>query len=330
MRDNFGSGIVDVEARLNVAADGKRFHCDFIREGPVYFADKGVEVLRRETILANLQTFIGKPLTIEHIDPRMNVTDPAVFATVAHGRIDNVGFDKETGWFFCEGDVTTDQGRDAAGRMSPSCGYNVLGKGAGGRWNNLPYERELTAIEFHHLALTTKRPRYEEADFRLNAVTNPKGDIIMFKFLRKLVPAKAGDQPVTEEVEIPSDTTIKLANGKEVRLNAVIEAHTTAEEAAAKKKKDDDDAAAAAAAGADSRANAITDDTVVVVAGKQVLVKDLRAAYEARENAVAAEAAKGKADFKKLNEAAATGAVIRTDFPQTAGTLSEGLARGKY
>lgn len=334
------------EARLNVAADGKRFRCDFIREGPVSYENigKGIECIRRGTIESRLNSFLGKPLTIEHIDPRLNVADPAVFAQHAHGKVDKVGRDADTGWFFCEGEITTDAGREAALALNPSCGFRVNMTGPGGRWNNVRYERELTDIEFHHLALCSGRARYEEADFRLNAIINPaNGDITMFKFVKKILGAN-GAAATTEEVELPATTVIKIGD-KEVRLNEAVDAFNAdqAEQAAAaKKKKDDDDAAAAAAgtAGA-ARENALTDDSEVLVDGKPVKVAVLRQAYEARENAIKAEndrkaeearlnTARGKNDFQALNTAAAAGNAIRKDFPQTAGTLEEGMKRGKY
>lgn len=334
--------VEEIEARLNVASDGKRFRCDFIREGPVFYPEinKGIECLRRSTIEKALQSFIGKPLTIEHIDARMNVADPEIFAKVAHGKIDKVGRDAESGWFFCEGDITSDAGREAALGMNPSCGYRVGMTGQGGRWNNVPYERELTQIEFHHLALTSKRPRYEEADIRLNAIQDDQGKPMKFKLLRKLAAAVVGGQPTTEEVELSGDTALKLPSGGEIRLNDAVEAYASSElekqkAADAEKKKKDD----AAAAGGD-RQNAVTDDSEVLVDGKPVKVAVLRQAYEARENAAAAEtkrkadearenATRGAADFAKL-EAARTAPTIRKDFPQTAGTVQEAMKRGVY
>lgn len=326
-----------IDARLNVTSDGKRFRCDFIREGPVYYPEQklGIECLRRETIAASLDTFLGKPLVIEHIDPRLNVADPAIFAQYAHGVVDKVGRDHDSGFFYCEGTIDTDEGRQAALMKNPSCGYNVRMTGPGGRWNNVPYERELTQIDFHHLALCSGRSRYEESDFRLNAVINPTGSITMFKFLRHLKPAVAGAAATTEEIEIPADTTIKVGN-KDVRLNEAVEAYTAAEtaKAEAEKKRLADEAAAAPAAAA--RENALNNDSDVVVNGKKVKVSDLTAAYQAKQDAAAAaetarlnaEAA-GREDFAKL-QAAGKQPVIRTDFPQTAGTVAEGMKRGRY
>lgn len=319
------------EARLNVAADGKTFRCDFIREGPVDYSDigKGIECLRRATIEDALQSFIGKPLTLGHVDPSI---DPD--KVPAHGRVNTVGYDKDTGWFFCEGCVDTDEARAAAMTRAPSCGYNVLSKGPAGRWNNIPYNQELTAIEFHHLALEKRRVRYEEADFRLNAVTNPNGETTMFKFLRKIVGA-AGTNPVTEEVEIPADTVIKTADGKDVRLNACIEAFQANETAADAEKKRLADEKAKADADA-ARTNAVTDDTLVLVGDRKVTIKELRAAHEARENAVKADKEKAETEarensiaFKKLQEARDKGPVIAPYSPSD-GSKSEALVRGKY
>lgn len=347
----------EIEARLNVTSDGKRFRCDFIREGPVFYPEiqKGIECLRRGTIEANLNSFLGKPLTIEHIDPRLNVADPVIFAKYAVGVIDKVGRDADSGWFVCEGDITSDAGREAAGRMSPSCGFRVNETGASGRWNNVPYERELVDIEFHHLALTTKRPRYEEAEFRLNSVLNPTGEITMFKLLKTIKAAIAGQPATTTETEIAADSVV-MVGGKEVRLNSAVvaweetEARKSEAEAAAKKKKDDEAAGVSGAAATDkgegqgaaggddgaagsTRVNAVAADATVIVNGKTVKVSEITAAYEARENAVAEEArlnaAKGKEDFAKLNKAS-TGAAVRTDYPQTAGTTAEAMKRGNY
>jgi hypothetical protein len=322
---------VPAEGRLNVAADGKTFRCDFIREGPVDYSDigKGIECLRRGTIERALQSFVGKPLTIRHVDLNL---DPATIPAI--GRINSVGYDKDEGWFYCEGSIDSDEGREAARTLNPSCGYKITDKGPAGRWNNIPYNQELTGIEFHHLALCPGRSRYEESDFRLNAVTNNNGEITMFKFIKTIAAAVAGGKPVTEEVEIPADTVIKIGD-QEVRLNALVDAKTAQDAAAAKKTKDEADAKLAAEAG---RANAITDATEIVLPdGKKTTVGDLKTAYEARENAVKAEAEtarlnalKGKADFEKLQQAASTGGTLNQGFSQTAGTLAEGLKRGKY
>lgn len=305
---------------------------------------KGIEVLRQRTIAAANETFVGKPLVLEHVDPRFNSDAPEILR-VRVGTCDRVGF-TDDGWAFSEGpwdESVSAEDRQRYAALNPSCGYRVLATGRGGRWNNIPYERELTRIEFHHLALCKQRSRYEESEFRLNAVTNPQGEITMFKFLRKFIPAgaPAGTVPVTEEVEIPSDTVIKIGT-REVRLNDVIAAEEKANTEAGKPPVADDGKSAgerAAEAAAAGRLNAAKDDTLVIVAGKQITVRQLRENAEARENATraateksAAEArenvARGTEDFRKLANAAA--AAPKEEYPQTAGTLEEGMKRGKY
>ncbi len=316
-----------VEARFNVASDGKRFRCDFMREGPVYYPEikKGIECVRRKTIEAGLNSFVGRPATIEHVDVRLNAEDPKVRA-VTFGIVDKVGFDADNGWAFLEGEVTdADRARQAAA-LNPSCGFRVLSTGPGGRWNNVPYERELTQIEFHHLAMSKSRSRYEESDFRLNAVTNDQGETTMFKFLfKKKDAADPAAAPVTVEHDVPADTVVKIGT-KEVRLNSLIEAEEKAQQAEADKVKTDAEATARLNA-----ASAINDDTEVLVSGKPVKIGVLRASAEARENAVstaaARKAAEGRESFDTL--AAARGRqVTPASISASSNSLQDQLARG--
>lgn len=360
--------VAALSARFNVVEGGKRFHCEHLREGPVSYADRGlgIEVLRRSTIESANQSFIGKPLVIEHVNPRLNVADPEV-RRVTVGFCDKVGMTPD-GWAFVEGafapEVTDEQRADFAA-LNPSCGYNVIGVGSGGRWNNVPYERELTAIEFHHLALCRGRSRYEESEFRLNAITHPTGDKSMsfFTLFKKKPAALAGAAPVVEEIQIPADTTIKLPSGREVRLNDVV----ASQENADKDKAAVDAAETAAKAGetaapipaADTKpaegapaaatpapvaevkpegqqaidaANAAAEgrlNSTILVSGKPVTVRELAAAFEARENALAASRSQGAKDFAKLQNAA-LGKQDLGGYAKTAGTLEEGMTRGKY
>lgn len=326
--------MIEFGERLNVTADGKRFRCLHLREGPVSYEDRGlgIEAVRRSTIEAANKTFIGKPLVLEHVSTRLNVTDEAV-KRVTVGTVDAAGM-TDDGWAFVEGPLAPGvKPEDLAGR-NPSSGYNVLETGGGGRWNNVPYERELTAIEFHHLALCRARSRYEEADFRLNAVTNPQGEITMFKlkFWQK-DPAKPDAQPVAVERDLAPETEIEVG-GQKVRLNALVESHqaTEAEKAKAKEK-------AASAATDATRENAITDETVVEVDGKPVTVAQLKASHAERQNAIQAAAAaaeeekkKGRQDYDRLNAAAAGAGRGAPAHPYATndGSQETKLKRGNY
>lgn len=213
--------------RLNLAPSGKRFRCNFIEPGLVSYTDVGgdVELLRRETIEDALGTALGNPLTIGHVRTNKIVTDP-------HGRVENVGRDPETGWFFADGSVETDRARDRLRNNSkPSCGYTVLALGPGGVWHNIPYAREITKIKFHHLAIVDN-PRYEGSRFRLNSKTQTAAMKNPFKFLWNIVKpaAEAGGQPTTERAEavIAPDATVEI-DGKTVRLNELVEAYQAPE-----------------------------------------------------------------------------------------------------
>lgn len=197
--------------RLNFVAGGKRFRCDFIEPGLVNYGDVGgeTELLRRETIQAALDSALGNPLTIGHVPARMNAVE---LQRLSKGRIDKVGFDAASGWFFCEGECD-EKGRDMIRNNSkPSCGYVVLGFGPGGVWHNIPYAREITKIRFHHLALVD-RPRYEDASIRLNSKSNNPPAMFNFKRLFSRPKEGGGEETVTETGTITPDTQIEVSPG---------------------------------------------------------------------------------------------------------------------
>ena len=292
--------------RLNYAPSGKRFFCNFIEPGLVSYEDCGgdTELLRKETIDAALATAIGNPLTVRHVPTNIAQVE---LERVSRGEIDKVGYNAETGWYFCEGPVTDDHARQLLrandlNRPKPSCGYTVLEFGPGGVYHNIPFAREITKIKFHHLAIVDN-PRYEGADIRLNSktpMTNP------LKWLRKkLVPATAtaAETTVEETGEIAADATIEI-DGKQVRFNELADAHRKKLDAdkleadRVAKEKADKDAAAA-------RENGMTHlngDDEVEVDGKKVKMNaliDCFRVYGCREN----EADKKKDDDEKRENA---------------------------
>lgn len=291
---------MDVE-RLNVASDGKRFYCEFMREGPVNQGRNGLEVIRRGVIDAALQTMIGAPLVIKHV--KTNIPRERLNA-VKHGTVDKVGYNSETGFYFCEGSVDTDEAREAAKTMRPSCGFQIItdvpGAQAshGGRWNNIAFDREITAFEFHHLALEDIRPRYEESKFRLNAVTEetqPGNIMSFFKLFRTKKPAEAGAAAVTEEFDLPADAEITLPDGTKSRLNSVVE------DATAERTRKSEEERKRAAAGQRLNVAELPDDADVEISpGKIVKVGVLKAAHAAAESATSASVTRTEEDRKKL------------------------------
>lgn len=159
----------------------KRFVCWFMDPGPVNYLDvKGgdVELIRKETIDEALDSLIGCPLTIGHIDTSMTS-----FEDVAHGTVDKASWDAEKGKYKAEGTVETDQARENIAKdwgISVGTKLNRRDFGPGGTWHNIPYGREINKFRFHHLALIdpSGKPRFEDAEIRLNAL-KPAPDAVV-------------------------------------------------------------------------------------------------------------------------------------------------------
>ena len=209
---------VIVGERLNISADGKRFKAFFMTPGVVNYEDVpdgGQELLRKPTIDAALDSLIGDPLTIGHV--KTTVTDTT---NIANGKVDKAYFDPESGWYCCEGPVDTDQARQHIKEgWGVSVGTRVLEFGAPGHWLNNPYDREITKLRFHHLALVdpSKKPRFEDATIRLNSTHRP----MSLKWIRKLL-GNAGEQPREETSDLPHDTKIDVGEGKTATIGELV------------------------------------------------------------------------------------------------------------
>lgn len=278
--------------RFNLAPDSKRFRCNFIEPGLVSYRDTpggGIELLRKETIDRCLASAIGNPLTVGHTAERNNGDN-------THGVIEQVTYDAADGWYYAEGPVDTDEARSRLRRnQRPSCGYAVLEFGPGGTYHGIKYDREITNLEFRHLAIVEK-PRYEDAVFRLNAIVSSCSSKSMnvFKFLKTLVTRENGTdgKPVetkkVETSELSGETEI-VVDGVPVRLNEAAEIFSAANPAKPVEASQDDE---------------------IEVGGKPVKVSALAESVRAhRKNAAAkteAEQAAVKAkeqETARLNEA---------------------------
>lgn len=180
----------------------------------------GYELLKKATIDEALATLQGDPLTIGHV--KTNLT-AAELLDVENGKIDEVGYNPDTGWYFCKGTVETDQARKALkDGWGISVGTRVLEFGPGGTWLQVPYDREIVKLKFHHLALVEpgKQPRFEEATARLNS----KQSKPMFQLFRKKAPATAGAQPTEEATPLDPKSKLNLGDGKTATVEELIAA----------------------------------------------------------------------------------------------------------
>lgn len=332
--------------RLNIAPSGKSFICDFIEAGVVSYTDLGAgyELLRKETIMEALNSFVGCPLIERHVTTLKPVPTDRIAGTIA-----KVGFNPDNGWFWCGGRIEGPRENGARDEISkgmpPSCGYTALEFGPGGTYHGVPYQREITRIKFHHLAIVP-RARYEDAEIRLNGRKTSTGDIAMpsLKWLKKLIGKDAeGKETVTSETgDLPADATLEVQPGKTVRLNELVLLHEAEEARLAKEAKDKTDAetartnaaaaAAAPAAKPGDRSNAIgAEDELEVKPGVTVKVSALLAlhnAAEERKNAAAEAAKTGVKHYTVLAGARDSAAAKPVERLNSADTLDQKVARG--
>ena len=213
--------------RFNYAPETKTFECDFIEPGIISYRDQGggIELLRKETIDAALPTLADKAVIIGH-----TFVTPQNRLELENGRIESWLFNSEDGKYHLKGTVDTDQARVLMKVKRPSIGYRVCSFGPGGVYHGIRYDKEITGIEFNHLAIVDN-PRYEESTFRLNSIVSNPSNMNVFKLLKKLVTRENGadgkptDKEIitTESHELPGNTEVEIQgpDGKPlmVRLN---------------------------------------------------------------------------------------------------------------
>lgn len=217
------------EIRFNFAPDSRSFDCKFIEPGIVSYRDVkggGIELLRKETIDRAIATAVGNALTVGHV-----IVTAENRMAVENGIVTDFYFDANDGWYHVKGYADTEEAKSRIRRgFKPSCGYIVKSFGPGGMYHGIRYDKEITEIEFNHLAIVDK-PRYEDAVFRLNSVSivSPT-NMNVFKFLKKLVTrengadGKATESTKVESHEVSGETEVVI-DGKPVKLNSLVEAH---------------------------------------------------------------------------------------------------------
>ncbi len=249
---------------------GKIVPMRFIEPGLVNYSDVGMVLVRKETLDTMLPSIIGKPIFNEM---HKEVSDDDFKAGKADGIVaGNPRFNPGDGWYWIDGmvwdDETMENGRDG---YSLSCAYDVTKWGPGGVHNNIPYDREVLAGEYTHLAIVNN-PRYEGARLIIN-----QGGPMKLKFWQKDKPDEA------REMELVNSTT--TVNGAEMPMEKVIEL------ANAELKRQDDLKNAKA-----------TDESIIEVGGKKMTVKEAKdLAATALKNADDEKAKKDKDDEERKN-----------------------------
>jgi len=136
---------------------------NFIEKGVCTYQDETI-YLSQECLNKAIQTIKGRPVVIKHqkVTPQ-NMQDHAV------GYVSACGFSELDASFYCDFIIFDDEGKEVIAKdYSVSCAYIPKAFGKGGTWHNTPYDREVTELEFTHLALVPD-PRYEDAKIYENS-----------------------------------------------------------------------------------------------------------------------------------------------------------------
>ena len=213
----------------------------------------GICVYNDETILVDADhmkamapSFVGKPVYIGH-----QPVDLAKLKEQAAGYISDSFYNELDGWLWVKFVAIDDTAHDAIQRgWAVSNAYVPLQwDDKPGTWHNAPYNRQILAGEFTHLAIVPD-PRYERACIfspdgfksyqaeqkeKLNELQNskkePKPMFNLFKNKREAVTAD----------KVDADTMVELPDGSSVLLSEMVNSVSAAR--AAEKKNESDEAA---------------------------------------------------------------------------------------
>lgn len=153
-RINFHDGF----ERLNAADWPEEYECTFIEPGVCSYenVNQGMAFLKKENIDQWLQTFVGKPVTLQHAK-----VHPSNMEKFSRGYVTRVWFEPHDGWYHARFLVTEDEAKKALkDGYSVSCGYDIIDVGPGGEWHKVKYDGEILRGVYTHLAIVPN-PRYE-------------------------------------------------------------------------------------------------------------------------------------------------------------------------
>ena len=157
--------------------NGKKFKSRFIQAGLAGYPQQyGNVLIKKESLDRFVNTLETKPVIINH----QEVTSDNV-NEIEVGRVHNVWFNEQDGWYWCDGVITNQKALDLIDKgWSVSCSYNVSDfSDKGGTENNIKYDMEFLDGNFTHLAIV-KNPRYEGADIVVVNAKEPMDKETMF------------------------------------------------------------------------------------------------------------------------------------------------------
>lgn len=265
--------------KLNAKQWPQTYRCKFLTAGLVSYEDSGAGIARldKETIDAMLESFIGKPVCINHHDITPENYTALREEGLIVGNVIGAEFNPLDGWFYADFIVDTDTGIkciDEEG-YSVSCAYNVLDAAEGGTYQDIKYDGQIIEGSFTHLALV-QEPRYEESKIMkqspmmlLNGKVKAyqsvnREDKDMFKIFKKN--AKTGEKELYTGMVVNID-------GQEMPVDHLIKNYqdVTAKEAEEMKAKEKE----AKEGGKKNEKQLMNDKDVIDINGHKVSIGDM-------------------------------------------------------
>lgn len=144
-----------------------------MKRGIATYKDEAV-FLSQDTLRRDMETLKGRPVVIKH----QNVT-PENMEEKAVGYVTETFYNNEAGTFGCKFVVFDDEAKELIknGYGLSTC-YKPTSFGAGGTEINTPYDREVTGLNFTHLALVPD-PRYEDVKIYENGVMEMEEETLL-------------------------------------------------------------------------------------------------------------------------------------------------------
>lgn len=246
--------------------------------------------LNDNTIRTMGPSFAGKPVFVLHVDEVED--DLNKLRGEADGWVIESFYNQADGKHWVKFIVCSEKGEQAIKRgMKLSNCYMPKGFGAGGTWNGITYEREITGGEYEHLAIVPN-PRYEESIIMSPDKFKAYNDDKLLE-LKKLANNKQGDvkmklswfkrQKVENSTELDGMCVILPNSKREVSIEKLINDADSME-----MKKDEPKMA--------------HPDHMVEVKGQKMTVNDLMKKYDAMCESMKKDSEEESKDPAEMND----------------------------
>jgi hypothetical protein len=188
---------------------------NFIEKGVCTYQDE-VVYLNQDTLEKCVRDIKGKPVIIKH----QRGINPDNMQQHAVGYVTGAGFDEFNASFSCDFVLFDEEAKSKiANGWSVSCAYLPKAFGQGGTWHNTAYDREITDLEFTHLALVPD-PRYEDAKVYENGLEEDEYENDKWITIHPNGEENKGRPLLLKDGEAPKQAIDRVYGGKKEALKA--------------------------------------------------------------------------------------------------------------